>query len=204
MTFSKTPIYFAALISLLALIVAAVALYNAGIARQIALSQISVEERNSLATPVFDQQKGTWSYLAIYEVSVNNLGGPDITLDNVSKVSEGAGFLVLLRGQEIVNSALNYKAFLVKPTIGEIRANPKLIKTVAQTDIGAVIPLNLLIKNGESKTIRLGVLLDAYDKENKPIARVVLLSYRFNFSNGKSYLFRRGFPIQPLKDVAHK
>ncbi|NIA31584.1 MAG: hypothetical protein GWP06_16960, partial [Actinobacteria bacterium] len=146
MTFSKTPIYFVAFISLLALIVAAVALYNAGIARQIALSQISVEERNSLATPVFDQQEGKWSYLAIYEVSVGNLGGPDVTLENVSKVSEGAGFLVPLRGQEIVNETLKYKAFLVKPTIGEIRANPKLLKTIAQADMGAVIPLNLLIK----------------------------------------------------------
>ncbi len=201
---SKTPNYFAALISILALIVAAVALYNAGIARQIALSQVSVEERNSLATPVFDQQEGTWSYLAVYEVSVNNLGGPDIMLKNVSKVSEGAGFLVPLRGREIVNETLTYKAFLVKPTIDEIRANPKLLKTIAQVDMGAAIPLNLLIKNGESKTIRLGVLLDAYDKESKPIARVVLLSYRFNFNHGKSYLFRRGFPIQPLKKAAHE
>ncbi len=204
MTSSKTPLLFITLISLVALLVSTIALYNAKNARQIALSEISVEERNSLITPVFDQQEGKWSYLAIYEMSVSNLGGPDVTLESVSKVTEGAGFLVPLSGQEILNETLKYKAFFVKPTLDEIRTNPKLLKTISQSDISATAPLNLLIKNGESKTIRLGVLLDAFNKENKPIARVVLLSYRLNFSNGKSIIFRRGFPLQPIKDPLNK
>jgi len=192
------PLY-AVFISLFALIVATIALFIAKETKQLALSEITVEDRNSLVTPVFDQELGQWSYLAIWELSVTNQSGPPISLKSIEKVKEGSGFLVPLLKQEIVSKNIPYKSFLCDHSITEIRSNPKILKEVASKDMGEEAKVNLPISPGESKTIRLGITLKPYGDNNRPLASVILVSYKLQFSNGKSYVFRRGFPIQPIK-----
>lgn len=192
------PLY-AVVISLLALLIATVALYQAKEARLLALSDIKVEELNSFVTPVFDEQSGKWSYFALFELSVSNQSGPAVVLQSVGKMTGGSGFLVPLVGQEIVNKKIPYHTFLVKQSIAEIRQNPRLLKNIMDKDMGEAARVDLKIEPGESKKIRIGISLNPYDEENKPLAQVVLLSYKLQFDNGKSYIYRRGFPIQPIK-----
>ncbi len=205
MTDSRIPSLYSLLISLVALLVATVALFTAKQirqdvqqVRQVALSEIEVTERNSLITPILDEESKRYRYLAIYEVGVTNLGGPDIVINELGKLTTGAGFIVLLKGDEVVSANPKYKAFLVEPTLQEIGANPKLLKTIMEKDMGEFTKLDLPLPFGSTKTLRFGVVLDAYDEANTPLANVLLLSYQLKFGNGKSYLFRRGFPIQPL------
>jgi hypothetical protein len=187
------------LVGVIALALAVVALYNAQVAKNLALSEVTLEERSPLLTPVFNEESGTWSYLAIYEVSLTNTSGPAITLASISKETSGAGFLVPLKGEEVVGTLLKYKAFMVEPTLPDIMANPKLLKSIVGNDMGESKVMNLPLAPGVSKSVRFGVSIDAYDSANQPVAQVVLLSFRFLFDNGKTLIFRRGFPIQPLK-----
>ena len=200
MSESRPQSLFSMLIAVAALLVAVISLYHARTARQLALSEISIEEKSALTTPVFDQAAKKWSYLALYELSVTNHSGPDVTLARVAKDSDGAGFLVPLDEQRVVGNDISYRAFLSDRSIAEIRSNPRLLKTLAQTDMGDAARVDRKLARGESTTIRLGVSLDVYDEKNEPLVNVVLLSYRLDFSNGKTYYFRRGFPILPLKE----
>ena len=68
-----------------------------------------------------------------------------------------------------------------------------------QKDMGEARRIELFIPSGESKTIRPGIALQPYDDSNRPLANVILVSFRLRFSNGKTYIFRRGFPIQPIR-----
>ncbi len=205
MTDSRIPSLYSLLIALVALLVATIALFTAKQVRQsvqeikqVALSEIEVTERNSLLTPILDEENKRYRYLAIYEIGVTNLGGPDIVINELAKLTTGSGFIVMLKGDEVVSANPNYRAFLVEPTLQEIGANPKLLKALMEKDMGESLKLDLALPFGATKTLRFGVVLDAYRQDNSPLANVVLLSYQLRFSNGKSYLFRRGFPIQPL------
>lgn len=187
------------LVGVIALALAAFALYNAQAAKNLALSEVSLEERSPLLTPVFNQENGTWSFLAIYEVSLTNTSGPEVILTSISKETSGAGFLVPLKGEEVMGVVLDYKAFVVEPTLADIMANPKLLSGITEKDMGPSVALNLTLAPGVSKSVRFGVSLNPYDGTGQPVAQVVLLSYRLSFDNGKSLIFRRGFPIQPLQ-----
>jgi hypothetical protein len=193
------------LIGLAALLVATIALCIAKQgkeiaeqATQIAKSEIEVTERNSLATPIFDEASGKYRFLVIYEIGVSNLGGPDIQISELRKMAGSTGFLVLLKGQEIVNDRPAYQAFLAEPTLTEISANPKLLKTVMEKEMGESAALNYPLPLGATKTLRFGVVVDIYDQNNAPLANILLISYQLAFSNGKSYLFRRGTPLPPV------
>jgi|GEM_PF-726784 len=205
MTDSRIPSPYSLLIALVALLVATIALFTAKQTRQdvqeikqVALSEIEVTERNSLITPILDEESKRYRYLAIYEVGVTNLGGPNIAINELGKLTSGSEFIVLLKGEEVVSANPQYHAFLVEPTLREIGANPKLLKGVMEKDMGEAVKLDVPLPFGATKTLRFGVVLDVYDDANIPLANVVLLSYQLKFSNGKSYLFRRGFPVQPL------
>jgi hypothetical protein len=194
----QTKSIFFMLIGLIALAVAVMALFSARTAQQLALSEVTLEERSPLLTPVFNEGTNTWSYLAIYDVNITNVSGPEVKLTSISKENSGTGFLVPLKGEEVLNTPLPYKAFMVEPTLSQIMADPKLLKTIVEQDMGQSVSLNVDLPPGASKSVRFGVSIAAYDNSNQPIAQVVLLSYRFQFDNGKSLLFRRGFPVQPL------
>lgn len=187
------------LVGVVALALAVLALYNAQVAKNLALSEITLEERSPLLTPVYNEEKGTYTFLAIYEVSLTNTSGPAVTLTSISKEMSGAGFLVPLNGEEVAGTVLDYKAFIVNSTLTEIMANPKLLKSIVEKDMGESCAMNLPLAPGASKSVRFGVSVNAYDSAGGPVAQVVLLSYRLSFDNGKSLIFRRGFPIQPLQ-----
>ena len=194
----QTKNVFFMLIALVALALAVVALYSAHDARKLALSEITVEERVPLLTPIFNEETGTWSYIALYDVNITNMCGPDIILTSISKETTGGGFLVPLKGEEIISCPMTYKAFVVEPSFKEIMANPRLLKTLFHNDMGESAAVDLHLAAGATKSVRFGVSLDAYDSAKQPLAQVVLVSFRLLFNNGKSYLFRRGVPVQPL------
>jgi len=181
-----------------ALIISLLALNLANRAYRLALSDIEIEERNTLMTPVFDQETEKWSYLAIYEISLTNQGTDRIVLGEIAKVTEGMGFLVPLKGSEFVDKDIKYKAFIVEPTLADIRINPRLIKTIAANDMGESHSVKLELESGQTKSIRFGVLVNAYDESEIPYAQVILLSFRLKFDNGKMKIFRRGFPVKSL------
>ncbi len=181
-----------------ALVISLLALNVANKAYRLALSDIQIEERNTLMTPVFDQETEQWSFLAIYEIGLTNQGTDRIVLNEISKVTEGMGFLVPLKGSDIVDKSPDCKAFMVEPTLAEIRTNPKLIKTISANDLGEAHSLKLELESGQTGTIRFGVLVNAYDENKAPIAQVILLSFRLKFDNGRIKIFRRGFPVTSL------
>jgi len=181
-----------------ALIISLLALNLANRAYRLALSDIEIEERNTLMTPVFDQETEQWSFLAIYEIGLTNQGTDKIVLDEIAKVTDGMGFLVPLKGSDIVDKNPDYKAFMVEPTLAEIRSNPKLIKTISANDLGETKTLKLELDSGQTRSVRFGVLVNAYDENKAPIAQVILLSFRLKFDNGRIKIFRRGFPVTSL------
>lgn len=174
------------------------ALSKANQAYQLALTDIELEERNTLMTPVYDEANDSWSFLAVIEVGITNQGPSPLTLASMSKMDDDAGFLVPLMGSEIVDKPFDYQAFAVQPGIMEIRSNPKLIKELAKSPMGDSAALDLVIGSGQTKAVRFGVLMNIYDAEKAPLAQMVLLSMRFNFDNGKLRVFRRGIPVSPL------
>ncbi|MBN1996398.1 hypothetical protein JW935_02515 [candidate division KSB1 bacterium] len=190
---------FALFVIVAAFVVAVWGFLTARNAMQLALSEITIEERSPLMTPVYDQATEKWSFLVVYEVNVTNMSGPSVKISSLGKASTGGGFLIPLKGKDFADSKLDYSAFLVEPSLVDIRANPRLLKTITEKTIQETAPLDIELPPGESRTIRFGVSMSAYDQERNPLADMVLLSFRLYFSNGKSSIFRRGVPIQPLK-----
>jgi hypothetical protein len=199
MSQSKNVVFLVALLSVIAIALSAIALFNANSAKKLALSEITVEEQNSLTTPVFDQSSQSWSFIALYELNVTNQSGPAATIEQLAKVNEGSGFIVPLKGQEILGNKIEHSAFLFNNPIAEIQANPRLLKDVTKNDIGESAQIAVHLENGSSKAVRFGVSLKAYNEENEPLAQVVLVSFKLIFDSGKTYTFRRGFPIPPIK-----
>jgi hypothetical protein len=187
------------LVSIAALLLAALALFQARKATECALSEVAVEERETLITPVFDQESGRWSCLAIYEVTVSNLGGPDLVLTGVSPAQEGSGFLVLLDGERVVEESIPHAYFEVKPGLDEIRADPRLLKDLFIESGGEGIEVDISLSPGESKNVRFGLSLSPYDDSRSLRAKFALVSFWLHFSTGKKIIFRRGFAIPPLK-----
>ena len=198
----KNLIFVTIFVSVASLFMAGFALLTSHQAKNLALSDISIEEKNSFSTPVFDQNTGKNSYLTIYELAISNLGGPDVELVRLSKVQEGAGYLVPLKDQQIMNQDIEAISFLVEPTISTLMQEPKRLREITKEDMGPAADLSVVIKNGETKTLRFGISLQPYDDQNNPVAQVVLVSFRLEFNNGKNYIFRRGFPIKPLKTMS--
>lgn len=196
---SKTPFYLAVGIALFSLLIAVVALVQLRTVRSLALSDISIEENNSLVTPIFDEASGTWSFLALYEIHVNNLCGPDVQWQALSQEQKGSGFLVGLRNGEYISEKLHYQAFICDRNLAELQANPKLIREVVKNEMASRVTMAHAIKAGESKAIRVGVLVQPYDQNQKQLVDMVLLSYGLDFDQNRHYTFRRAFPVLPLK-----
>ncbi len=186
-------------IAIIALGIAVMGLFKANQAFQLALSDIELEERNTLMTPVYDEATQSWAFLAIYETSITNQGPASFSLKSIEKMSDGAGFLIPLAGQKILDINLSSKAFLVKPSINEIQQNPRLIKSLTEQNFDTQADVDLLIESGQSKSVRFGVMVNAYNADKDPLAQMLLLSLKLNFDNGKIRVFRRGIPVQPLK-----
>ena len=182
----------------IAVICSIFALVKARQAQQIALSEIVVEERNSLITPVYDEKEGAWSYLAIFELGVSNVSGPPIELEKIRKMDSQAGFIIPLKGSDYVDADLQEKAFVLDAGIGDIRQEPEQLKSIIDQDMGPETAPNIVLDRGESKTLRLGLSLKPYDSARQRTADMVLVSFQLLFSNGKSYVFRRGFPVASL------
>ncbi len=193
-------------LSLIALIVAIVALgialyavMAAQKAQQWAVSELVVEEHNSLHTPIYDEERSAYGFVTIYDISISNVSGPLVTLKKVAKAESGSGFLAFLRGEEVVHLDVETKAFISKWSSSQIQADPKKLKELTTEDMGDAQVLDLTLNPGETKIIHVGVALEPYDEQNQPLANMVLTSFELQFDNGKSYTFRRGFPIYPLQ-----
>ncbi len=190
---------FTLLVAIMALVIAVIAMILAKSAQHTALSDIVVEEKNHLLTPLYDEENQSYSYLAVYEISFTNHSGPMVTVERIEKVSDGGGYFVALQGENISNADLDARAFLVEPPLKKIAQNPKILKTVMQNEMGSSARLKIPLGPAKTQTLRIGVSLNPYDQNRQPLADMVLLSFRFAFSNGKTSVFRRGFPIQPLQ-----
>jgi hypothetical protein len=167
--------------------------------KQIALSEVSVEEHNSLITPVFDQASEQMNFVAIYELSISILSGPDLILETVEKADD-LDFIVGLKGPDIVNIDLEGKAFLVEPALREIQSNPRLLTQLNQESIEEKAKIMVKLQSGKSKNIRVGFYLSPYQNQES-LVNMALVSFKLTFSNGKTSYFRRGFPIQPLQPI---
>lgn len=186
------------LIALFALLVAAVALYQARTAKELALSDLTVEENNSLITPLYDQETGAWSYLAIYDIAVTNLSGPTLQWLYVQQNQKGGGFLVGVKNGELTAPSLAFTAFHCEPTLAEIQANPKLIRDLVKKEFTHPLMFNYALHAGESKSVRLGVMVQAFDQQQRPLVDTVLLSFGLTFDHDRQYTFRRAFPVTGL------
>jgi len=186
------------LIALVALLIAVVAWVNSREARELALSEIALEEGSSLTIPVYDESQGRYSFVALYEVHVENLGGAAVKLEWLSPGDGAAGFLVTLKDGQVAAASLDAFAFLVDQPLAEIEKDGKKLQAAFQNKMKEHTPLELTIAAAESRIVRFGVHLSPYDAQNKPLVDMALLSFRFMFDNGKSQIFRRGFPITPL------
>ena len=186
------------LLAIAAIILGLVALREARYAQQLAMSEIIVEEVNSISTPVFDQETGQYSYLALYDISIANMSGPQVVLKSIKKSTSDAGFLTLLNGQDIVSHDVNENAFVSTKGSSEIKQNPRLLKTVGQEDMGEGADVNLILEPGETKVMHIGLRLVPYNADNQALASLALVSYELLFDNGKSYIFQRAVPIFPI------
>lgn len=190
---------YALLISLFALLIAVMALYRANTAQQLALSDLSIEESNALITPLYDESDGSWTYLAVYEISVSNLSGPPVQWISIAPAQDAGGLLKGLKNGGIVSPALSYQAFICAPTLADLQADPKLIRGLAEKPITGTTPLNYTLAAGENRTLRVGVMVQAFDAQQIALADMVLLSLDLSFDHQRRYTFRRGFPVQPVK-----
>ncbi len=197
---NRTPLLIVVfVISLAALVLSIVAIINLNKVRDLALSEIVIEERDALSTPVLDQASQQYGFVTIYEIDVTNISGPDVKLNRIQKSQEGSGFIVPVKEGKVLSKNLNAKAFVSSYSISEIKENPKRLRELTREEMGDRYETRLSLKRGESRSIRVGVSLDPYNENNQPVADLVLTSFEFVFDNGKSYVFRRGFPVYPLQ-----
>ncbi len=191
---------FTTLIALVALLVATIALMMSREARSIARSEIRIEERNALTTPVYDEETEQWSFLAVFELSFTNVSGPEVQLARISTLDQGGGFVLPLKGDEVMDTELNPETFLVDPTLVDIRNNPALVRDLDSGQFEGESRLDLTLPHGQTKTIRLGTMVYPYLSESREQkATMILASFEFRFSTGKTDLFRRGFAIPRLQ-----
>jgi len=195
----KSLIVITMVIALSSFIMAGAAFYQAQQAKSVALSDLIVEEQETLSLPILDQSTKSYGYISIYELAISNNSGPDVILTHVEKVTSGFDFIVPLKSEEIVNVDLDPVAFISDASIAEIRNNPRLLKDLMKNDMGDKADVGLKIKAGGSKKIVIGVAVQPYDAKNSMLANFVLTSFSLKFDNGKTHIFRRGFPIMPIQ-----
>jgi hypothetical protein len=183
------------LISLMALLAAASALGISRESRQLAASEITVEEADALLTPTRLEGSQQLQFLAIFEVNILNENGPSVTLQKIA-ADPGAGFLVALKGHQVLAKDIACTAFPVNATVSEVQQNPSILKQSLANDLEQS-KLALTIEPGKSKTVRFGVLMEVFDRLNQPIADMVLISAAFKFDNGRQKIFRKAIPLQP-------
>ncbi|MBN1482324.1 hypothetical protein EH223_09015 [candidate division KSB1 bacterium] len=188
-----------AILAIGALVVSFVALNRAQSARELALSEIIVEEANSMSTPVYHEETNKYGYLTLYDISIANMSGPALKLDRVAKTTSGVGFLSLLKGPDLVNAQVNAKAFISEKGSAAIKNEPRLLKSIGLEDMGDAVEVGMTIAPGETKVIHLGLTLEPYTADMRAVANMALVSFELLFDNGKSYIFQRGFPIYPLQ-----
>src|SRR4030067_382949 len=100
MRLTKAFVLIALMASCISLIVALVALKTSLATKTIALSQYQIEEKNSLATPVFDQETNSWAFLTIFEISIANVSDIRLRLLDISPTSDATGFILPLTDHE--------------------------------------------------------------------------------------------------------
>jgi hypothetical protein len=196
---SKILMIFTIVLAIAAIIIGLMAFSMATNAEQLALSEIVVEEVNSLSTPVLDEESGEYTFLTMYDISIANMSGPSVTLTDIEKAKSGGGFLTLLQGENYVSDEVNERALVSAEGIAAIKANPGVLKDLLKSDMGESFSANLKIEAGETKILHIGVALKPYGDGKEPLAKVVLASWKLNFDNNKTYVFRRGFPIYPIQ-----
>lgn len=184
-------------LALAGVVVGLVALQTANNARNLALSEVVVEEVNALTTPVFDEESNTFAYLAIYDISVANMSGSAVHLISVEPATTAGGFLTLLKGEEVVSADVKERAFVGADGVSAVKANPALIKKLMKGGAEEAFQSRTL-ELGESAVVHLGLLLHPYDDAGQPAANLALASWQLTFDNGKTYIFRRGFPLYPV------
>ena len=111
---------------------------------------------------------------------------------------DDSGFVVALNGADVVSVDMNEKAFLVEPTLIELQQNPKLIPLLSSNAMQDHADVEMILEPGKSVALRLGVMLEPYDAAKETVAQMVLVSFQIEFSNGKTWQFRRGIPIPNL------
>ena len=183
--------------SILAIVISLFAFYYSRKAYQYTTTIVTLEEHNSLLSPVYDENNGKWSYVAIYELSLMNEGMKKVVINRIAKVSEGSGFFVALKDGKIINQGIQHSSYIVEPTISEIRTNPKLLSSIDQ-DFGDSKQISIIIKPGETKLVRIGTSISAYDSEKQNLADMVLLSYEIRLATGQRRLFRQAVRIITL------
>ncbi len=192
-TMQWTPLTAAA-----ALLLSIVALIQIRETKQLALSEVAVEEENFFAGPIWDEETQTLQYLALFDLSITNHSGPAVELTAIRKSPSANQFLTLLKGEEVLAGDVGKRAFLTPHGIGEIKANPRLLKESAR-DMGEAATPRLAIGSGQSRLVHLAVLLSPYNEQRQAEATTALCSFDLIFDSGKVYRFRRAFPIVPLQ-----
>jgi hypothetical protein len=182
-----------------ALLLAIFALVQIKSVRQLALSELVIEEHDSLSAPVFDEEKQTFSFVTLFDISITNHSGPAVTLTSVQKIPSSKQFLTLLKNEEIVNADVQTRAFPLESSSAEVQANPRMLKTLMSQDMGESANFNVSVAPGATKIFHLGVALSPYNVEKQAVATAALCSFELKFDNGKTYIFRRAFPITPLQ-----
>ena len=199
MRLTKAFVLLALLASSISLIVALVALKTARQTKTIALSQYQVEEKNSLATPVFDQETNSWAFLTIFEISIANVSDIRLRLLDISPTSDATGFILPLKAQDVVTQNIDYQAFLIEPDVNQLFANPRLLKEMKKVAIQQSSLLPLSIDGGQTKVLRIGILADIYKNPAELNTDMLLYTFKFVFDNGKNFIFRRAMPVPPVK-----
>lgn len=186
------------LIALVALVVAVIALVTAKGAREIALSEVTVEEGETVTLPLFDEEQERFSFLVLVELHITNQGGPAVEVLQLSRNTSDAGFLVGLKNQEIQSGDLKPQFHAIEQPFSELQANPRLLKEALRQNPLHDIPIRHMLESGQSKTVRYAVHFFPYDDGKQNLADLVLISTRLTFANGAIRMMRHGYPILPL------
>ncbi len=190
--------YLTLLIALAALVVAVIALVTAKGAKEMALSEVTIEEGETVTLPLFDEEQNRFSFLVLVELHISNQGGPAVELLQLSRNLADAGFLIGLKNQEIQSGDLKPQFYAIEQPFSELQANPRLLKDVLKQSPVQDIPIRHTLESGQSRTVRYAVHFFPYDDGKRTLADLVLISTRLTFANGAIRMMRHGYPILPL------
>jgi hypothetical protein len=185
------PEIFSVTISLLAVCIAALSLWNSVKTRREALPDVSVETiLEGYDTRAFSEGRLVW----YWSLDITNTGGRAVTLRGLSPDTQTWPLVVLGKGYQLLNVRPKIGVYVFDgPKFEELAKGPPIFEQYKPKNMEELGALNIIIPSGESRALPMAFVVQA----PKGIADMIHFNARLNFNTGMSHSISKFVRIKP-------